>query len=157
MAAAGSRKARLRRVMVVLLQVAVTPKGSTTVRRQPAGFHDASIGCTSPPLLVARTFSSCEPGSSFTGTVHSRTEYLPRSLSSFAGIQLLPPSLETATSLLPLPPSNAMPFSVVVTRFSFAPSLMLVTKERTVKRLIGMVDFGAVPGSTQWQSLSGMR
>ncbi len=58
---------------------------------------------------------------------------------------------------MPLPPSKAMPLSLVRPAFSLAPSVTLVMKERTVKRLIGIVAFGAVPGSTQLQSLSGMR
>jgi DMSO/TMAO reductase YedYZ molybdopterin-dependent catalytic subunit len=41
--------------------------------------------------------------------------------------------------------------------FSFVPLATLVMNERTVKRLIGTVAFGAVPGSTQAHSLSGMR
>ena len=76
---------------------------------------------------------------------------------SFAGVQVLPPSVETATSLMPLPPSKAMPFSVVVPAFSLAPSATLVMKERTLKRLIGIVAFGAVPGSTQAHGVSGIR
>ena len=50
-----------------------------------------------------------------------------------------------------------MPFSLVVPAFSLAPSAMLVMKERTVKRLMGIVAFGDVPGSTQLQGVSGMR
>ena len=77
---------------------------------------------------------------------------------SLAGVQFLPPSIETATSLMPLPPSKAMPFSIGrCPAFSLAPSATLVMKERTLKRLIGIVAFGAVPGSTQAQALSGMR
>ena len=76
---------------------------------------------------------------------------------SFAGVQVLPPSIATATSLMPLPPSNAMPFSIVLPGFSLAPSARLVMKERTVKRPIGIVAFGAVPGSTQLQGVSGIR
>src|SRR3954453_12443682 len=128
-----------------------------TLRRYPAGFHSGSVGCVSPALLVARTLSSWLPAASLTGSFHSRNEYFPRSLPSFAGVQVLPPSVETATSLMPLPPSKAIPFSVVPPRFTFAPSARLVMKERTVKRLIGTVDFGGVPGSTQLQELSGMR
>jgi hypothetical protein len=94
---------------------------------------------------------------SFVGRDHSRNAYLPKSLPSFAGIQLLPPSAETATSLMPLPPSKATPLSLTLPAFSFAPSATLVTKERTVKRLIGIVAFGPVPGSTQWHGVSGMR
>ena len=58
---------------------------------------------------------------------------------------------------MPLPPSNAIPFSVVEPGFSLAPSVTLVMKERTVKRLIGIVAFGAVPGSTALLGVSGIR
>jgi hypothetical protein len=56
-----------------------------------------------------------------------------------------------------LPPSKAIPLSDVVPAFSFAPSATLVMKERTSKRLIGIVAFGAVPGSTQAHGVSGIR
>src|SRR6266481_5076725 len=118
---------------------AVTRTVSITLRKYPAGFQNGSAGCVSPALLVARTLSSKLPAASLTGSFHSRNVYFPRSLPSFAGIQVLPPSSETATSLIPLPPSNAIPFSVVPPGFSFAPSVTLVMKERTVKRLIGLV------------------
>ena len=84
-------------------------------------------------------------------------EYLPRSLPSFACVQVLPPSVETATSLMPLPPSKAIPFNAVVPGFTFAPSATLVMNERTSKRLIGIVAFGAVPGSTLLLGVSGIR
>src|SRR4051794_6360069 len=128
-----------------------------TLRRYPAGFHSGSVGCVSPALLVARTLSSWLPAASFTGSLHSRNEYLPRSLPSFAGIQVLLPSAETTTSLMPLPPSNAIPCNVVLPGFNLAPSARLVMNERTVKRLIGIVAFGAVPGSTQLHGVSGIR
>ena len=41
--------------------------------------------------------------------------------------------------------------------FSLAPSVTLVMNERTVKRLIGIVAFGAVPGSTLLFGVSGIR
>jgi len=48
-------------------------------------------------------------------------------LPSLACAQVFPPSVETATSLMPLPPSNANPLSVIRARaFSFAPSATLV-------------------------------
>ena len=111
----------------------------------------------SPALLVARTFKSEAPAGSATFSFHSRNAYLPRSLPSLAGVQLLPPSIETATSLMPLPPSKAMPRSMVRPAFSLAPSATLVMNERTVKRLIGIVAFGAVPGSTALFGVSGIR
>ena len=37
-----------------------------------------------PALLVARTLSSWSPAASFTGSVHSRNEYFPRSLPSLS-------------------------------------------------------------------------
>ena len=46
---------------------------------------------------------------------------------------------------------------VVPPGFSFAPSVTLVMKERTVKRLIGIVAFGAVPGSMHPHGVSGIR
>src|SRR3569623_252838 len=119
--------------------------------------NTAFPGCTLPPLLVARTCNSCTPADNFTGKVHSRKEYLPRSLPSFAAFQVLPPSVEPSTCLMPVPPSNAMPLRVRSPDFSFVPFATLVLNERTVKRLIGTVAFGAVPGSTQAHSLSGMR
>src|SRR5579872_5986238 len=98
------------------------------------------------------------PGASLTGRVHSRNEYLPRSWPSFAGVQVAPLSVETATFLMPLPPSKAIPRKVVVLRaFRRASSITLVMNERTVKRLIGMVAFGAEPGSTQLHGVSGIR
>ena len=39
--------------------------------------------------------------------------------------------------------------------FQLAPSATFVMNERTLSLLIGMVALGAVPGSTQWFSLSG--
>ena len=76
---------------------------------------------------------------------------------SLAGVQVLPPSVETATSLMPLPPSKAMPFSVVSPGFQLGAVATLVMNERTVKRLIGIVAFGAVPGSTLLLGVSGIR
>src|SRR4029450_10786706 len=110
-----------------------------------------------PPLVVRRPSSASAPAASFTASFHSRNEYFPRFLPSFAGVQVFPPSSETATSLMPLPPSKAIPFSIVVPGRSFEPSRTLVIKERTVKRLIGIVALGAVPGSTQPHGVSGIR
>src|SRR5689334_17798731 len=105
---------------------AVTRTASTTLRMYPAGFQRGSIGCVSPPLLVARTFSSWLPAASLIGMVHSRKEYLPRSLPRAACAQVFPPSVETATSLMPWPPSKAMPFSTTCApALSFAPSATL--------------------------------
>src|SRR5258708_5361550 len=111
---------------------AVTRTVSITLRKYPAGFQNGSAGCVSPALLVARTLSSKLLAASLTGSFHSRNEYFPRSLPSFAGVQVFPPSSETATSLMPLPPSKAIPFSFVAPCFSFAPSATLVMKERTL-------------------------
>jgi hypothetical protein len=47
--------------------------------------------------------------------------------------------------------------SVSPPAFSFAPSVTLVMNERTPRRLIGIVAFGAVPAGTQAHALSGMR
>jgi hypothetical protein len=59
---------------------------------------------------------------------------------------------------MPLPPSNAMPrMSVGRPAGMRWPLPSEVTNERTVKRVIGRVFTGGVPGATQTQSLSGTR
>ena len=92
------------------------------------------------------------------------------------GVTSRPPQLETPFAVFnggPITPNDAFfvryhlagipleinpdTFRVVLPDFSLAPSATLVMNERTVKRLIGMVDFGAVPGSTHPHAVSGIR
>src|ERR1041385_9176961 len=108
--------------------------------------------------LVAFTFRGYFTGFGGDGMVHSRNEYLPRSLPSSASRLVLPPSSEKITSRMPYPPSKAIPFTVVaVSALICAPSTRLVMKERTLKRVIGTLLAGFVPGSTQPHSLAGIR
>src|SRR5262249_715652 len=124
----------------------------------PAGFHRGSDGWTSPLRLVARTMSAAAPAGSLIVVCHGRNEYLPRSRPSCVGFQVLPPSLDTATSLMPWPPSKAMPRTTLAApALSLAPSARLVMNERTSSRAIGTVLSGLPPGGTQAHSLSGMR
>src|SRR4051794_33100411 len=96
--------------------------------------------------------SLIEPGAAAENVVcHSRNAYLPMSLPSRVAFHELPPSEENATSLMPLPESKAMPRAVSSRPTAIvAPEAWLVTNERTVNLLIGIVAVGAVPGATEW-------
>ena len=86
-----------------------------------------------------------------------------------------PPQLETPFRIFnegPITPNNAffvryhlsdLPFDIDPDKFTLEVKgkvdhpLKLVMKERTLKRLIGMVAAGVVPGSTQLHGVSGIR
>src|SRR5689334_5784953 len=117
------------------------------------------MGWDWPMRFVAFTFKSYFPAlAGLNGMVHSRNEYLPRSFPSPASRHVFPPSCEKRTSLIPYPPSKAMPRTFVsAPAFTFCPSVRLVINERTLYRVMGLVFFGVVPGSMQAQALSGTR
>ena len=68
-----------------------------------------------------------------------RNEYRPRSSPSTAAAQVDPPSAETSTPRMPLPPSKAIPStSTARPAGTVEPGSGVVTNERTFMRLIGI-------------------
>jgi len=87
-------------------QAAVNANGFDDVAQVTAGFQNAVIAARRPPLLDARTLSSCAPAASLTGSFHSRERIFAEIAAEPGRRPGLAASVETATSLMPLPPSR---------------------------------------------------
>jgi len=95
--------------------------------RDANGFNDiAQISCRIPAWLHRLDLTGSTGGADLElvragRKCHRQAPFAERLLSP-ASIQALPPSIETATSLIPEPPSKAMPFSLILPGFNVAPS-----------------------------------
>src|SRR6202011_4353158 len=77
---------------------------------KPDAFQFGVSGWAVPSLFVHRTMREWEPFLEMVKCVsHWRKPYLPLSLPSFAGCQVLPPSAEKSILATPVSPPNAMP------------------------------------------------
>src|SRR6266436_526599 len=125
---------------------------------KPAGFQLGAAGCASRLLLVHRAMSTWSPAAVGVKDVcHWRKLYLPSSLPSCGGFQLLPPSLEKSTRDTPQSPPKAIPRAAAgaPTR-SLSPALMFVMNDRGTIRLIGTEAKPLSPGVMLARGVSGI-
>src|SRR5712664_3558404 len=72
------------------------------LNRYPAGFQIRKSGCASFLVLVQRTIRVCAPRAGSVNCVcHCRKLYVPWSIPSWVGRQLLPPSIDRSTRATP--------------------------------------------------------
>src|SRR4029077_4295026 len=112
---------------------------SMTLRMNPEGFQLGVAGCAWLFSFVQRTIRLTLPDAGGVNWVcHCRKPYLPASIPSCVGCQLLPPSVEMSTRATPQSPPKAMPrASTGATTGTVAPERRLVTKDRGTILLIG--------------------